>query len=139
MSKQKVQTDLFGNVPLGSYRPYSDRQIKTFKKQLSDKIKNYLCDRGSYDEIDDDLIAVYVQSISDIRKYSAILEKEGELIPAKGTFVTHPLLALKQKAFDNSAKLSDKLGILSMNRKRLDGQIQDPGSTADDPFAEFDK
>jgi P27 family predicted phage terminase small subunit len=135
----KTQKDLFGNVPIGSYRPFSDRQIKTFKKQLSDKIKNYLIDRGSYDEIDDDLIAVYVQSISDIRKYSAILEKEGDLIPSKGSFVSHPLLSLKQKAFDNSSKLADKLGILSMNRKRLDGTVTDPGSNADDPFAEFEK
>jgi len=136
--KENIQTDLFGNVPIGSYRPFSDRQIKTFKKQLSDRVTTYLKDRGSYDTIDDDLIAVYVQAISDIRKYSAILEKEGELIPSKGSYITHPLLSLKQKAFDNGSKLSDKLGILSMNRKRLDGSVPDVGNTIEDPFKEFE-
>ena len=130
--------DLFGNSPIGTFKPFSDRQIKTFKKQLSNKITTYLKDRGSYDEIDDDLIAVYVQSISDIRRYSAIIEKEGELIPGSKGHTQHPLITLKQKAFDNSSKLSDKLGILSMNRKRLDGTITDPGENADDPFAKFD-
>ncbi len=130
--------DLFGNVQIGAFKPFSDRQIKTFKKQLSNKITKYLEDRGSYDTIDDDLIAVYVQAISDIRRYSAILEKEGELIPGKGSFKQHPLMTLKQKAFDNSTKLADKLGILSINRKRLDGNLQDQNTNENDPFKEFE-
>jgi len=135
-----MSKDLFGNVPLGSYRPFSDRQIKTFKKQLSEKLKDYLEERGMYDIIDEDLLSVYVQSISDIRRYSAIIEKEGELIAKpRGGVEVHPLIALKQKAFDNSNKLSDKLGILSMNRKRLDGQIETGGGGNDeDPFKEFE-
>ena len=130
--------DLFGNMQTGTFKPFSDRQIKTFKKQLSNKVTKYLEDRGSYDTIDDDLIAVYVQAISDIRRYSAIIEKEGELITGNGSYKQHPLITLKQKAFDNSTKLSDKLGILSMNRKRLDGNLQEQNTNGNDPFKEFE-
>ena len=131
--------DLFGGYRVGTFVPYSDRQIKTFKKQLSEKVKQYLEDRGSFEAIDEDLISVYVQSISDIRRYSAIIEKEGELIAGKNGGVTvHPLIALKQKAFDNSNKLSDKLGILSMNRKKLDGITNDGSGRGDDAFSGFE-
>ncbi len=130
--------DLFGNDAVGTYTPFSDRQIRSFKRQLSDRVKKYLDDRGTYNDIDDDLIAVYVQAISDIRRYSAIIEKEGEIIPAKGSYKQHPLITLKQKAFDNGTKLADKLGILSINRKRLDGNLNDQGSSENDPFKEFE-
>ncbi len=131
----KNQKDLFGNVPIGSYKPFSDRQIKSFKKDLYIRLRKYLEDTGNYNQIDDDLISVYIQSISDIRRYSLIIEKEGELIPNGGNWANHPLLRLKQKSIDNSTKIADKLGILSVNRNKLD-QVQED-SKNENPFMEF--
>jgi len=118
-------------------KPYTLEEIKIFKLKISKEVKEYLQDTGNYHGIDDNLISVYASSISDIRKYSAILDEIGELIPGiKGRLETNPYILLKQKAFDNATKLADKLGILSINRKRLQGAIG--GSEDDDDFSEFE-
>lgn len=130
-----MQNSLFGNDQIP--KPFTLDEIKIFKLKIAKEVKEYLQDTANYHGIDDNLISVYASSISDIRKYSAILDEIGELIPGKmGRLETNPYVQLKQKAFDNATKLADKLGILSINRKRLQGAIS--GSDESDDFAEFE-
>ena len=104
---------------------------KKYRKKTVERIVKYLTDMGQYDSIDDDLISVYAQNLSDIRRYSEKIEEDGELLDGE----LHPLIGLRQKAFINVTKLADKLGVLAYNRKRLSA-----GNTAkeiDNPFEEF--
>ena len=127
----------FGMETEKPYAPFTPEEITNHRKHVINQVKAYLDETGNYHSIDDSLISVYAGAISDIRKFTAIIDHSGELSEGKaGRLETSPYVLLKQKAFDNASKLADKLGILSINRKRLQGTIQD--NSNEDPFSEFD-
>jgi len=128
---------LFGNEQIFE-QPYTEKENKALKLTIKKDVIVYLQDTGNHNSIDDNLIEIYAASLCDIRKYTAIIERDGELIRSpRGKIEVSHFVALKQKAFDNATKLADKLGILSINRKKMQGAIG--GGGGEDDFAEFDK
>jgi len=130
---------LFGDNEIFK-QPYTEKENKALKLTIKKDVIEYLSDNDNYDAIDDKLIEVYASSICDIRKYTAIISRDGELIRTpRGKIEVSHFVPLKQKAFDNATKLADKLGILSLNRKRMKGNSSGAAAGIDDDFEEFDK
>ncbi len=117
-----MSASLFGNdvVP----ETYTVKENKTYARKLFREIKSYLVKNGNYNKVDDYLIGVYANALADIRRYNAVLEISGDLITGiKGRLEDHPYVRLKQKAIDTARNLASSLGVLSMNRKKLDATL----------------
>ena len=128
-------SDLFGNEEK-LMKPFTTEENRDFKVKTFKEVKAYLIEIGQYHSIDDSLMKVYASSICDIRKYNAILEIEGDIVLGiKGRKEQHPLVLMRNKSIDTATKLASSLGILSLNRKKLDSS--NTGNDEDD-FAEFD-
>jgi len=129
-------SNLFGDTEIFK-QPFTPEQNRAFKLQIKKDVIEYLQDTANYNAIDDSLIEVYASSLCDIRKYTAIIERDGEIVKSpRGKLEVSHFVPLKQKAFDNATKLADKLGILSINRKKLQGTTAI--TAGEDDFAEFD-
>ena len=111
-----------------------EENVDFFEKRFAE-VRKYLMNNSTYNSIDDPLLRVYAQALTDIRRYDAVLAISGDLmLGVKGRLEDHPYIRLKHKAIDNARNIAASLGILSMNRKKLD-------STTDteiaDSFADF--
>ena len=135
-----MSKNLFGeemNINKKVEEPYTVEQNREFAAEKFKEVVEYLKENGNYNTIDNSLILIYATSICDLRRYTTILEVTGDLVTtARGKVEVHPYIPLKQKAFDNATKLAEKLGILAMSRKKLDGH-GNLELNVNDPFNQF--
>lgn len=102
----------------------SDEAALTFER-----IVNEFDPLGMLDNLDVDILAVYADSLATYRKASIQLALHGETYETKNGFATvSPWVTVRQKAYQQIASCSTKLGIALTDRLKLIAPVKEEKS-----------